>query len=169
MITSLITFWLTAAKLTCRCNTLRTLNSFARSDTGVVLDSEPHPSHKCKQVSCLLHWLYVFKLAVPLFRFTLRQSRLYDYVLSWFHEHSKNWIHLFWRESSDFHSKFFCDFHTVFFCASHKSERTSCILYFSKTNSYFQGWFYKIPGQFQDKRHFFPGPRSNFSRSVRTL
>ena len=40
-------------------------------------------------------------------------------------------------------------------------------LYFSKTNSYFQGWFYKIPGQFQDKRHFFPGPRPNFSRSVR--
>ena len=28
-------------------------------------------------------------------------------------------------------------------------------LHFSKTNSYFQGWFYKIPVQFEDKRHFF--------------
>ena len=27
---------------------LRTLNSFARSGTGVVIDSEPHPSHTCK-------------------------------------------------------------------------------------------------------------------------
>ena len=63
-------------------------------------------------------------------------------------------LHLaLWRVSSDFHSVFFCDFHTVI-CASHKSERTSCIFIFSKTNSYFQGWFYKIPGQFQDKRHF---------------
>ena len=69
------------------------------------------------------------------------------------------------RVSSDFHSVF--AIFTGFFSASHKSERTSCILYFSKTNSYFQGWFHKIPGQFQDKRHFFsnsrsfPGPRSN--------
>ena len=53
------------------------------------------------------------------------------------------------------------------FCTSHKSVRTCCILYFSRTNSYFQGRFYKIPGQFQDKRLFFsnsrsfPGPRSN--------
>ena len=29
-------------------NMLRTLNSFAKSDTGVVVDSEPHPSHMCK-------------------------------------------------------------------------------------------------------------------------
>ena len=36
--------WLTAAKLTCPCNTLRTSNSFARSDTGGVIDSQPHPS-----------------------------------------------------------------------------------------------------------------------------
>ena len=28
-------------------------------------------------------------------------------------------------------------------------------LYFSKTNSYFQWWFYKIKGQFQGKRYFF--------------
>ena len=39
---------LTAAKLTCPCNMLRTSNSFARSDTGVVIDSEPHPSLTCK-------------------------------------------------------------------------------------------------------------------------
>ena len=40
--------WLTAAKLTCPCNTLWTMNSFARSDTDVVIDSEPHPSRRCK-------------------------------------------------------------------------------------------------------------------------
>ena len=50
-------------------------------------------------------------------------------------------------------SQVFCDFHTVF-CASHKSERTRYILYFSRTNSYFQGRFYK----FQEKRHFFQIP-----------
>ena len=44
--------WLTAAKLTCPCNTLRALNSFTRSDTGVVIDSEPHPSRRCK--TCLM-------------------------------------------------------------------------------------------------------------------
>ena len=38
----------TAAKLTCPCNTLRTSNSFVRSDTGVVIDSEPHRSRTCK-------------------------------------------------------------------------------------------------------------------------
>ena len=38
---------MTAAKLTCPCNTLRTPNSFARSDTGVVIDSESHPSRTC--------------------------------------------------------------------------------------------------------------------------
>ena len=32
----------------CPCNTLRTANSFARSDTGVVIDSEPHRSRTCK-------------------------------------------------------------------------------------------------------------------------
>ena len=40
--------WLTAAKLTCLYNTLQTLNSFARSDTGVVIDSKPHLNHMCK-------------------------------------------------------------------------------------------------------------------------
>ena len=36
-------------------------------------------------------------------------------------------------------------------------------LYFSKTNSYIQGWLYKIPVQFQDKRHYFKF--EEFSRS----
>ena len=40
--------WLTAAKLTCPCNTLGTLNSITRSETGVVIDSEPHLSRMCK-------------------------------------------------------------------------------------------------------------------------
>ena len=40
--------WLTAATLTCPYNTLRTSNSFARIDTGVVIDSMPHMSHTCK-------------------------------------------------------------------------------------------------------------------------
>ena len=35
-------------KLTCPFNTLRTLNSFARSDTDVLIDSEPHRSRMCK-------------------------------------------------------------------------------------------------------------------------
>ena len=39
---------MTAAKLTCPCNMLRTLNSFARIDIGVVIDSEPHLSCTCK-------------------------------------------------------------------------------------------------------------------------
>ena len=40
--------WLTAAKLTCLCNTLWKSNSFASSDAGVVIDSEPHLSRTCK-------------------------------------------------------------------------------------------------------------------------
>ena len=48
-ITSWITqIWLTAVKLTCPRNTLRTSNLFARSDTGVVIDSKPHPNRTCK-------------------------------------------------------------------------------------------------------------------------
>ena len=39
---------LKTAKLTCPCNTLPTLNSFARSDTGVVIDNEPHLCRMCK-------------------------------------------------------------------------------------------------------------------------
>ena len=37
--------WLTAAKLT---NTLWKSNSFAKSDTGVVIDSQPHLGRTCK-------------------------------------------------------------------------------------------------------------------------
>ena len=32
----------------CLCNTFLTSNSFARSDTDVVIDSEPHLSRTCK-------------------------------------------------------------------------------------------------------------------------
>ena len=39
---------LSAANLTSPCNTLRTMNSLARSDTSVVIDSEPHQSRTCK-------------------------------------------------------------------------------------------------------------------------
>ena len=47
------------------------------NDTGVVIDSEPHRVAHAKQrkndgkASCLLHWLSMLMLAVPLFRFTL--------------------------------------------------------------------------------------------------
>ena len=76
--------WLTAAKLTCPCNTLWSSNSFARSDTGVVIDSEPYPSRDWQWASSeshvqnkpLLHSLSVFTLAVPRFGFTLRQNGL---------------------------------------------------------------------------------------------
>ena len=37
---------LTAAKLTCLCNTLRAPNSFARSYTGVVIDREPRVQNR---------------------------------------------------------------------------------------------------------------------------
>ena len=40
--------WLTAAKLICPWFMPWTSNSFARSDTGVVIDSEPRRSHTCK-------------------------------------------------------------------------------------------------------------------------
>ena len=40
--------WLTATKLTCPCNRLRTSNSFAKSDTCVVIDSDPQLSRRCK-------------------------------------------------------------------------------------------------------------------------
>ena len=39
---------LTAAKLSFPCNKLRTSSSFARSGTGVVIDSDPHLSRTCK-------------------------------------------------------------------------------------------------------------------------
>ena len=53
--------------------------------------------------------------------------------------------------------QFFLRF-SQFFAHPINLKRLVIFLYFSKTNSYFQGWFYKIPGQFQDKRHFFQNP-----------
>ena len=35
-----------------------------------------------KQASCLLHWLSLFTLADPLFHFTLRPNRYYNYILN---------------------------------------------------------------------------------------
>ena len=56
------------------------------SDTGIVIDSEPHPSRTCKQASCLLHWLSVFTLAVPLLRYScegrIEKSVTHDHRLS---------------------------------------------------------------------------------------
>ena len=57
-----------------------------------------------------------------------------------------------------FFTLFFCDFHTVFFAHPINLKGLVVFLYFSKTNSCFQGCFYKILGQFQDKRHFFQIP-----------
>ena len=37
-------------------------------------------------------------------------------------------------------------------------EKNRCILLFSRTISHFQGQFYKIPGQFKDKWHYFEIP-----------
>ena len=37
-----------SCKLTCPCNTFRTSNAFARSDTGGVIDSKPNLSGKSK-------------------------------------------------------------------------------------------------------------------------
>ena len=54
----------TAAKLTGLCNTLRTSNSFARSDTGVV-KPESHVQNKPR---CLLHWLSIKKKQVSMIR-----------------------------------------------------------------------------------------------------
>ena len=48
-IDSLMNYIKTAAKLTCPCNTFQTSNSFARSDTGVVIDSEPNQSCMSKR------------------------------------------------------------------------------------------------------------------------
>ena len=65
------------------------------------------------------------------------------------HTESEHRAPLLFNESSDFHK--------VFFRASLKSkrmEKNRCILLFSTTISHFQGQFYKIPGQFQDKWHY---------------
>ena len=55
--------WLTAAKLTCLCNTLQTSNSFPRSDTGVVTDSEPQNKPLVCSIGCLCsRWLFCFSV-----------------------------------------------------------------------------------------------------------
>ena len=59
---------MTAAKLTCPCNRLRASISFARSDSGVVIDSKPQQSH-AKQACCFLNRLSVFTRAVSAFPF----------------------------------------------------------------------------------------------------
>ena len=59
--------WLTVANLTS--------NSFARSDTGVVIDCEPHLSRTCKSSLFYSPLAAVSTLAVSLFRFTLQQNR----------------------------------------------------------------------------------------------
>ena len=48
---------------------------FPRSDTGVVIDSEPQPSRTCKTRLLFAPLAVVFKLAVPLFQFTLQLNR----------------------------------------------------------------------------------------------
>ena len=47
-ISKIIVQFESAAKLSYPCNSIRTSNSFGRCDTGVVIDSEPHPSCMCK-------------------------------------------------------------------------------------------------------------------------
>ena len=79
------------------------------------------------------------------------------------------------RVSSDFHSVF-CDFHT-FFCASHKSEKTHCILYFQGLIHIFKDNFTKFQDNSRSKGIFFNFQEfsrtkvkfKDFSRSVRTL
>ena len=45
----------------CPCNTFRTSNSFARSDTGVVIDIESHLFRTCKTSFLFApsHWLFL--------------------------------------------------------------------------------------------------------------
>ena len=67
--------WLTAAKLTCPCNTFPTLNSFARSDTGVVIDSEPHLSRTCKTSLLFAPLAVRVQVGCSAFDFTFRLNR----------------------------------------------------------------------------------------------
>ena len=56
--------------------------SFARSDTGVVIDSEPQPSRTCK-TSFLFALLAVRVQAdCSAFPFSLRVNRYHDYILN---------------------------------------------------------------------------------------
>ena len=67
----MIQIWLTAAKLTCPCNALQTSNSFARSETGVVIDSEPHLSRTCNTS-------FLFAPLALRWQFSQQQNRKYD-------------------------------------------------------------------------------------------
>ena len=58
-----------------------TLNSFVRSDTGVLIDSELQPSCTCK-TSLLFAPLAVFTMSVPLFHFTLQQNGYHNCILN---------------------------------------------------------------------------------------
>ena len=51
------------------------IKSFARSDTGVLIDSEPHLSRTCKTSFLVAPLAVLFTQVVPLFRFTLQQNR----------------------------------------------------------------------------------------------
>ena len=55
----------------------RAIRSEHRTHTSDVIDSEPHLSRTCKTPLAV-----VFKLAVPLFHFTLRLNRIYDHILN---------------------------------------------------------------------------------------
>ena len=52
-------------------------------------------------------------------------------------------------------TQFFLRFSHYFLAHPINLKGLVVFLCFSKTYAYFQGWFYKILGQFQDKRHFF--------------
>ena len=71
-----------AAKVTCLCNTLGTSNSIARSDTGVVIDSEPHLSPTYKTSLFAPVSAHVPAGCSAYLFFTLQQNRLYDYGLN---------------------------------------------------------------------------------------
>ena len=75
-IASLITqIGLTTVKLTCPSNTLRTSNAFARGDTGVLIDSEPHPS--CRLFAPLAVRVQAGCSAFPFYTLTQPLIRLY--------------------------------------------------------------------------------------------
>ena len=67
----------------CLCNILRTLNSLARSDTDVVIDSEPHLIFQVQNkplvgsIGCLCsHWRFSF------FVFLSNKTGLHNQILS---------------------------------------------------------------------------------------
>ena len=71
---------LTAGKLTCPCNMVQTSSSFTRSDTSIMIDSEPHPSHTCKSsflFSALAVRVQAGCSAFSFYTMTLPLKRLY--------------------------------------------------------------------------------------------